>query len=388
MRIGYFDCSSGIAGDMILGSMIDAGLKEKDLISGLRVLKVPGLKISSRKVKRTGLYGTKVKIAIRDKKERRSFSEIGKILEDSDLDRDLKDRAGEILGRLAEAESCVHGRKKKEIHLEYIDAIDLLVDIVGSLIGIRCLGLDEVSASPINTGSGFIQGHHGRLPVPAPATSELLKGVPIYSSGIPHELTTPTGAAIITTIADSFGQMPRMKLTSIGSGAGSLDLASQPNLLRLFIGGKEEGDKGDRVVLIEANIDDMNPQIYEYLMERLFDLGALDVFLTPIIMKKGRPGIMLGILALPDQLDKIKEVVFDETTTIGLRISDLRREVLQRTIKRIKTGYGEVRVKIIKGDAGRLRLAPEYDDLKRIARSKGISLRRLMEEIKKEIGSE
>lgn len=388
MRIGYFDCSSGIAGDMILGSMIDAGLKEKDLISGLRVLKVPGLKISSRKVKRTGLYGTKVKIAIRDKKERRSFSEIGKILEDSDLDRDLKDRAGEILGRLAEAESRVHGRKKKEIHLEYIDAIDLLVDIVGSLIGIRCLGLDEVSASPVNTGSGFIQTHHGRLPVPAPATSELLKGVSIYSNGIPHELTTPTGAAIITTISNSFGQMPRMKLIKVGSGAGGLNIDSQPNLLRLFIGEKEEKDQGNQVILIEANIDDMNPQIYEYLMERLFDLGALDVFLTPIIMKKGRPGIILSILAQPDQIDGIKEIVFNETTTIGLRVQDVRRETLKRSIKSIATSFGKIRVKVVKGGPGRVRLMPEYDDLKKIARSRGIPLRSLMEKIKREIGNE
>lgn len=387
MRIGFFDCSSGISGDMILGSMIDAGLKGDDFSSGLQALKIKGFKLSSKKVKRAGLIGTKVEIGIKDQKKRTGFLEIGRIIKDSALDPEIKDRAGEIIERLSRAEALAHGEGQK-IYLGHIDSIDLIVDVVGSLIGMKYLGIEEISSSPINTGSGFIDTHHGRLPVPAPATAALLKGAPIYSNGIPYELTTPTGAAIITTIADSFGHMPLMKLNVVGSGAGSLDIASQSNMLRLFIGEGDGEDRGDRVVLIEANIDDMNPQIYEYLMERLFDSGALDVFLTPIIMKKGRPGIILGILAHPDQINKIKGVVFDETTTIGLRIQEVRREVLQRSIKMVSTSYGEVMVKVIKGETGGLRLIPEYDDLRRIARSKKIPLRRIMEEIKKEIGDE
>ncbi len=387
MRIGYFDCSSGISGDMILGALINAGLKEDDLSSGLKALKIKGFKLSSKKVKRAGLVGTKVELGIKDQKKKAGFQEIERIIKDSALDPGIKDRAGEIIGRISRAEALAHGESQK-IYLGHIESIDLILDVVGSLIGIKYLGIEEISSSPINTGSGFIDSHHGRLPVPAPATAALLKGAPIYSSGIPHELTTPTGAAIITTIADSFGHMPLMKLNVVGSGAGGLDIASQSNLLRLFIGEGDGEDKGDRVVLIEANIDDMNPQIYEYLMERLFDVGALDVFLTPIIMKKGRPGIILSILVQPDQIAVIKEIVFDETTTIGIRIQEVRREILQRSIRHVSTSFGRIRVKAIKGCTGEVRLMPEYDDLKKIARSKGIPLMRLMEEIRREIADE
>ena len=387
MRIGYFDCSSGISGDMILGALIDAGLKVNDLNLGLQALKIKGFKLSSKKVKRAGLVGTKVELGIKDQKKKVGFHEIERIIKDSALDPGIKDRAMQIIERLSRAEALAHGEGQK-IYLGHIDSIDLILDVVGSLIGMKYLGIDKTSSSPINTGSGFIDSHHGRLPVPAPATAALLKGAPIYSSGIPHELTTPTGAAIITAIADSFGHMPMMKLNVVGSGAGSLDIVSQSNLLRLFIGEGDGQDKGDRVVLIEANIDDMNPQIYEYLMERLFDLGALDVFLTPIIMKKGRPGIILSILAQPDQIVVIKEIVFNETTTIGIRIQEVRREILQRSIRHVSTSFGRIRVKVIKGGPGAVRLTPEYDDLKNIAKSKGIPLGRLMEEIRKEIEDE
>lgn len=387
MRIGYFDCSSGISGDMILGALIDAGLREDDLNLGLQALKIKGFKLSSKKVKRAGLIGTKVELGIKNQKKKAGFQEIDRIIKDSALDPEIKDRAVQIIERLSRAEALAHGEGQK-IYLGHIDSIDLILDVVGSLIGMKYLGIEEISSSPINTGSGFIDSHHGRLPVPAPATAALLKGAPIYSSGIPHELTTPTGAAIITTIADSFGHMPMMKLNVVGSGAGSLDIVSQSNLLRLFMGEGDGEDKGNRVVLIEANIDDMNPQIYEYLMERLFDLGALDVFLTPIIMKKGRPGIILSILAQPDQIAEIKEIVFDETTTIGIRIQEVRREILQRSIRHVSTSFGRIRVKVIKGCTGEVRLMPEYDDLKNIARSKGIPLMRLMEEIRREIADE
>jgi uncharacterized protein (TIGR00299 family) protein len=307
------------------------------------------------------------------KSETRKWKDIRKIIEGSTLSQPIKQKGLAIFKRLFEAEAKVHGGRYDTIHLHELGAIDCIIDIFGSLIGLDILGIDTVYASPLNLGSGSIMSEHGLLPVPAPASVELLKGVPVYSSDIKFELTTPTGAVLISSLAAGFGPMPGMNISKIGTGAGDKNFKEQPNILRILIG-KESRTQTNDITVIETNIDDMNPQVYDYVMERLFKAGALDVFLTQIMMKKNRPGTMLTVLTETDSKDEMIDIILKETTSIGLRFYNAGRKILQREIKEKKTKYGPVKVKIASTGKKDRRVSAEYDDCRKIAEKFNIPL--------------
>jgi uncharacterized protein (TIGR00299 family) protein len=379
--IAYFDCFSGISGDMILGALVDAGVPLTKIKDELARLPLKGYQLTAGKVKRAGLRATKVDVKIKSevksqKLEVKRWKDIKGIIEQSSLSKDIKQKGLSIFRRLFEAEAKVHSGRYDRIHLHELGAIDCIVDIFGSLIGLDILGIDNIHSSALNLGSGSVNTEHGILPVPAPASVELLKGVPVYSSDISFELTTPTGAVLVSSLSAEFGPMPNMSISKVGTGAGSKNFKEQPNILRLFIGqGMKTGTKTeDNVIVIETNIDDMNPQIYDYVMERLFKAGALDVFLTQIMMKKNRPGIKLTVLSEIEKRDDMINIMMRETTSIGLRFYNAGRKILQREIKPKSTKYGKVRVKESRLGKEIQKVSPEYEDCKRIAKKFNIPL--------------
>ena len=380
MKIAYFDCSSGISGDMILGALVDAGAPFDKLKEGLSQLSIDGYSITAATVLKKGVRATKVDVVVEGPDlPGRPLKDLREIISDSALDSEIKSKSISIFQRLAEAESVVHNCPVEDVHFHEVGHIDTIVDIVGSVYAFHLLGIDRVVSSPIDTGSGTVKMSHGLFPIPAPVTAELLKGVPLYSSGIERELTTPTGAAIITAFASSFQPLPGMTLSKIGYGAGGWELSEKPNVLRVFIGEDAEAYGTDEVCVIETNIDDMNPQVYEYLMDRLFEAGALDVYITPVVMKKSRPAQMLSVVADAGRLNAIKELIFRETTTIGVRVKKMSRFVLTRDIKEVHLPYGTVRVKISGSSSGVYNIVPEYEDCKALAIKTGIPLRDVME---------
>ena len=386
MTIAYFDCFSGISGDMTLGVLVDAGMPIEVLRAELAKLALPGYTLNAEKVRRSGIAATKVHVVLEQHEHpARHLSHIDRIINASSLPTTVKQKSLAVFQRLAEAEAKVHGTTTEKVHFHEVGAVDAIVDIVGSVIGLEQLGVTEVIASPVNVGSGTIHSSHGKLPVPAPATAELLRGVPFYSSSVTLELTTPTGAAILTTLADSFGPLPQLTTSRVAYGAGGKDLTGHPNVLRLFIGTHSLARDQDTSILIETNIDDMNPQVYEHLIERLMQAGAHDAFLTPIIMKKGRPGVLLSVLTDGAQSDSLLDILFRETTSIGVRIQQVGREKLQREMREVETRYGRVRVKISKRGDEVLTATPEYEDCKRLAEERQVPLKVVMEEVKKHL---
>ncbi len=389
MRIAYFDCFSGISGDMCLGALVDAGVSLQKLREGLNALNLVSYEIRRRKVKRGGISATRIEVIVKKDEPTRGLADISTIIDDSGLPENIKKRGLRIFRRLFQAERKVHGGRLRDLHLHELSATDCMVDIIGTLICLDILGIREVISSPLNLGGGTVSSEHGLLPVPAPATSQLLKGKPVFSTGIQKELTTPTGAAIITETATSFGHFPEMTIDSTGTGAGSHILKEQPNILRVFIGNKtikphnghHKGGSNEVVTVIETNIDDMNPQVYEYLMERLFNEGALDVFLSTVIMKKSRPGILLQVLAYPASRERLVNILFKETPTLGIRFHETERVCLGREIKETDTEFGPVRFKIVTTD-GYGKAVPEYEDCRRIAEKTGLSLIDVMKMLK------
>jgi uncharacterized protein (TIGR00299 family) protein len=386
--IAYFDCFSGISGDMTLGALVDAGVPLNKLSEELSRLPVKGYKLASKTVKRAGMRASKVDVvlkrsAVSGQPSAKRWKDIEKIIKTSTLPDEIKQKGLSVFKRLFEAEARVHGGSFDEIHLHELGAVDCIVDIFGSLIGLDMLGIDTVYASALNLGSGSIRSEHGLLPVPAPASVELLKGIPVYSSDVKFELTTPTGAALISSLSSGFGPMPHMNILKAGVGAGDKEFREQPNIMRLFIGEKT-GSRGvlqyartkseESITVIETNIDDMNPQVYEYVMEMMFRAGALDVFLTQIIMKKGRPGIKLSVLCNQDKQEALSEIIFRETTSIGLRFYRADRKTLQREIMSMDTKYGRVRLKKARLGKEIQKVSPEYEDCKKIAKKFNIPL--------------
>jgi uncharacterized protein (TIGR00299 family) protein len=374
--IAFFDCFSGISGDMILGALVDAGVPLRRLERGLSQLAVKGYELKARKTKRAGISSTKVDVVKSGSKQKaRNWKDIEKVIKDSTLPASIKKRGRSIFKRLFEAEARVHGGRYDTIHLHELGAVDCIVDIFGTLIGLDVLGIENIYSSPLNLGSGTIETEHGTMPVPAPATVELLKGTPVYSSDIKFELTTPTGAVLITSLASEFGPLPDMNISGTGIGAGGINLRGRPNVLRLFIGEELKQKKADNeIAVIETNIDDMNPEVYEYVMDKLFKAGALDVFLTQVIMKKGRPAVKLTVLSEGNRRDMMIGIILKETTSIGLRFYSAERKVLQREIKSIKTKYGTIRVKESRLGDEIVKVSPEYEDCKKIARKYDIPL--------------
>lgn len=395
MKIAYFDCFSGISGDMCLGALVDAGVSVKKLSEELKKIPMRGYEIHAKKVRRADIAATKVDVIERAKgKERRAESkekrakrwqDIEKIIHKSSLSEGIKEKGLKVFKRLFKAEAKVHGNTFKSVHVHELGATDCLIDILGTIIGLDILKIEKVYFSPVNLGSGSLKTDHGILPVPAPASAEILKGVPVYSSDINYELTTPTGASLVKELSKGFGTIPLMNIKTIGLGAGNRNFKDRPNVLRILLGEQwppENNQSNEKIMVIEANIDDMNPQVYEYVMEKLFKAGALDVFLTQVIMKKGRPAIKLTALCKETDCEELINIIMGETTTIGLRFYEVKRRVLQREIKLMDTEFGKVRVKFTKFRDDILKATPEYEDCKKIARKLKTPLIEIMRKIR------
>lgn len=375
MKVAYFDCFAGISGDMTLGALLDAGLNLDDLRKEIARLNLCGYRIAAEKVVKNGISGTKVNIEIEDQRVHRNFRDIARIIDESTLDIETKTKSTRVFEKLALAEARIHSTSVDKIHFHEVGAMDAIIDIVGVAIGIKLLGIERVYASAIHVGQGFIDCRHGRLPGPAPATAELLKGIPVYSTGIDVELTTPTGAALISTLADGFGNMPEITLERIGYGAGHADL-KVPNLLRVMIGeAKTDTYERDTVSVIETNIDDMNPEFFSYVAERLMLHGALDVSFGSVFMKKNRPGVLLTVLCPNEIVDVAVGILFSETTTIGVRLHRVERKKQHRERICVNTPYGDVNVKLSKHAGKVTNVAPEYEDCKRIATERDVPLK-------------
>ncbi|RMG05364.1 MAG: nickel pincer cofactor biosynthesis protein LarC [Nitrospirae bacterium] len=378
-RVAWFDCYSGISGDMCLAALIDLGVPFSSLKKAIATLGIKAYSISTRNVLRNGIRARRIRVTINEQEPPRRFGDIKRIIEGSSLPDPVKKDSLRIFRALFRAEGRVHGKSLKEVHLHELGATDCLIDITGTLYCLHHLGIKRVFSTPLNLGKGMVRSSHGPLPVPAPATLELLRGVPFYSNGPEMELTTPTGAAIISHIGEVMEDIPPMVTEKTGYGAGGKDIPSWPNILRVTIGTlmqKDFGRKSKRLLQIETNIDDMNPQAYEYIMSRLFQAGALDVYLTNVIMKKGRPGVVLNVLSEKETADALTTILFRETTTLGIRIKEVDRICLPREVITKETPYGTVRFKV--SEKG---LTPEYEDCKEIAKSTGKPLIQIMREL-------
>jgi hypothetical protein len=378
MRILYLDCFSGIAGDMLLGALVDLGVDPGELKRLLRGLDLRGYAISVRKTVRQGISGTKVDVKVTGHQHHRGWKEISGIVGGADLSPSVKEKALRIFRRLIEAEARIHRIPAGKVHLHEVGAVDAIVDVVGSVIGIEeLLGADgRLHVSPLHLGGGRVKMAHGTYPVPPPATVALLKGVPVLPGPVDGELVTPTGAAIVSTLASGFGPMPPMTIAGVGYGAGTRQYEGHPNMLRAILGeAASRAETGGEVVVIECTIDDMNPQGYGYLMERLFEAGALDVFYAAVQMKKNRPGTLVTAIGPRERFSAMTSILFRESTTIGVRHHAAARVELAREIVTVRTPYGRLRVKVSSFEGSPVQAQPEYEDCRRIAAAKGIPLK-------------
>ena len=413
MRVVYFDCFAGVSGDMIIGAQLDLGVGFESLDRQLSSLGLQGYELNSRQVMRGGIAAVKFDLEVDQRKQpARKLADIRLIITGSSLSDRVKTLSLRVFERLAEAEARIHGTTIDKVHFHEVGAVDSIIDTVGAMIGFELLGIERFFCSPLRLGSGFIETEHGRLPVPAPATAELLRGVPVYAGEQEGEFVTPTGAAIVTTLCEAFGAMPQMTVDRAGYGAGSRNPKGFPNALRLVMGEMDEGVEAgslvggatlahrdtevgqivgpgtktqtkvcatsetqtkvyatpdEAIVVVETNIDDMNPQVYGFVMERAFALGALDVFMIPAQMKKDRPGVLLTVLCKPEAADAIIEMLLIQTTTLGVRYYEAKRRALERAIETIDTEYGRVRIKVARDGARTLHFQPEYEDCARLA---------------------
>ena len=393
-RILYFDCFSGASGDMVLGALLDAGLPIDELRAALGSLALNGASVSATKVMRAGVSATKFSVHEGAKKDdghhhhqqghahehthahgHRSLAEIGALIDRSALSSSGKTRAQQLFRRLGEAEAAIHQIPVEKIHLHEVGALDSIIDIVGAVFALEWFNADSVVSSPLNVGGGMVNTAHGVFPVPAPATVKLLDGVPVYSSGATGELVTPTGALLLSSYATSFGPMPAMTIDRVGYGAGDRDPSSTPNVLRAMLGHGEGRPSTEQIVVLECEIDDMNPQIFGSVMDQLYAAGALEVYFASVQMKKNRPGTLLTILAKPEQRQQLLTIVFRETTTIGVRYHDVTRERLDREMLSVETPLGPVRFKVARFEGNVVNAAPEFDDCQRLATERGIPIK-------------
>ena len=388
MKTLYFDCFSGASGNMILGGLIELGVDADVLRSELAKLNLEGIELVIEKVDRSGINSTHVEVKYPHEHVHRHLKDIVKIIADSSLAETVKQRAIAIFTRLAEAEAKVHGIPVERVHFHEVGALDAIVDIVGACIGFEMLGIERFVSSALNLGSGTVEIAHGKFPVPPPAVAELVRGIPVYSSEGTGELVTPTGAAIITTICDTYGVLPKISLEQVGYGAGTRDTKGSPNAIRLMLG-ETTGDhlvskgKYEKLVLLESNIDDASPQTLAFAMEKAFELNALDCWFTPIQMKKNRPATLFTVLCERAEVERIQEMLFRETTTIGIRRREVERASLDRTVETISTPFGDVRVKASVLDGEVLTRKVEFDDLKQIAEATGEPLRQISAKIER-----
>ncbi|MFC1649982.1 nickel pincer cofactor biosynthesis protein LarC [Candidatus Latescibacterota bacterium] len=382
MKTAYFDCIFGVSGDMILGALVSCGVPLGKLVKELEKLNVDGFELHEEKVIRSGIEATHVDVVTLEEQKHRHLSHINEIIQSSTLSDRVKSRAIEIFTNLAEAEAKVHGTTAEKVHFHEVGALDAIVDVVGTCIGLEYLGVDNVVSTPLHLGTGTVKCAHGIMPVPVPAVVELTKNVPVVRTAIDGEMTTPTGASIVTTLASSYGNLDDFTPEISGYGAGKKIREEMPNVVRITIGSTSQKSEEDISVLIETNIDDMNPEIYGYVSERLFGSGAKDVYMIPIFMKKGRPGTLLSVLTDEKHKDAVIDVLLSETTTIGVRISEVKRRKLKREERIVETEFGAVRVKAVYVN-GSERITPEYEDCAVIAKEKGIPLISVYDSVKK-----
>ena len=376
MKTLYFDCFAGASGDMILGALVATGVSPQDLRSQLSLLNVTGFSVEIDTVDRSGLSATHARVMTREEHKHRHLSHILKIIADSKLSEAVKSRASETFTRLAQAEARVHNEPVEQVHFHEVGALDAIVDVVGAAICFELLGIERFVSSPLHVGSGMVEMAHGRFPVPPPAVTELLKGVPFYSGDIKGELLTPTGAAIITTVCDVYGAIPEMKVESTGYGAGSREYDKFPNVLRVLIGETQPpANETERLWMIETNIDDLSPQILGHVMDRAFELGALDCFFTPVHMKKNRPGVVLSALCNSDKKERILQLLFTETTTLGVRSYEVERRALERSVVQVETQYGPIDVKVAHLQGRPVNRMPEFEQCKLAAAKAGVPLK-------------
>ncbi|MFV1986796.1 MAG: nickel pincer cofactor biosynthesis protein LarC [Gemmatimonadota bacterium] len=387
-KIAYFDCIAGASGDMILGALVDAGLPADTLRNRLDDLHLDGFELRTRKVSKNGFQATKVDVVVEDDATVRHLPQIVAIIEGGDLSRAVKDAANAIFHRIVETEAGIHGTTIERAHLHELGGVDTIVDVVGALIGLEELGVEEVFASPLPVGRGFVSGAHGQIPLPAPATLGLLRDVPLVGTDIEAELVTPTGAALLSSLSAGFGPIPAMSLEAVGYGAGTRDLKI-PNVLRVLLGhGDESAGPGEPVLsetlsLLETNIDDQNPEWYDHATDRLFAEGALDVWLTPAAMKKNRPGTLLSVLCRPGDAADLTRTLFLETSTLGVRESSVTRRSLPRSEATVETSFGPARVKVAHVGGGSAKVSPEYEDCRRLAARHGVPLREIYREVER-----
>jgi pyridinium-3,5-bisthiocarboxylic acid mononucleotide nickel chelatase len=382
VKVAYFDCPSGAAGDMIVASLLDAGVSLGRLEEELAKLRLPGWRLAVREVMKGDFRATKVDVEIdREAHHHRSLRDILEILEGSSLEASVRERAARIFTRLADAEARVHGADRESVRFHDVGAVDAIVDVTGGVVALDLAGVQAVHVSALPIGGGTVGGPHGRIPVPAPGTAELLRGFPIVDTGVKAELVTPTGAAILTTLAASAGRMPPLTVEAVGYGAGTKDLPGTPNVLRCFLGRTvDEGGADETVLQVETTIDDMSPQLYETLIERVFEAGALDVFLQPVIMKRGRPGVVVTALCVPERVGDLSRALFEESTTIGVRWSEWRRARLAREMVTITTAYGTIPFKVSRLGDRIVTVTPEFADVARIAREKSLPVREVLDQ--------
>ncbi len=387
MKLAYFDCPAGAAGDMILGALVDAGCPLELLRAELAKVDLHGYELTVSEVRRAGFRGKRVEVRVEPQAQhQRRLPEILALIETSGLSPRVKDRGARVFRRLAEAEGRVHGEPPDRVEFHDVGAVDAIIDVLGAVIGLEALGVAVTHLSPLPLGRGITNGPHGPLPVPAPAVLEMLKGLPIFDNGIRGELVTPTGAAILTTLAECAGSLFPMRLQAVGLGAGSRDLLI-PNLLRLFLGESDvplSDEAIESLTMVETTLDDMTPQLFEPLMERLLEAGAVDVYLTPVIMKRSRPGVVLTVSCSPDAVPVVTDLIFQETTTLGVRWREQRRVRLARELHRLPTSFGVLTFKVARRGGQVVQVSPEFEEARRLARERGMSLRDLLDQLRRD----
>src|SRR5687768_14821708 len=410
-RILYFDCFNGASGDMVLGALLDAGLPLEELRRALGSLAIEGASVSATRVLRAGVSATTfiaeehghnththehdhhdhtpghahdhehsqahshAPAAVAHPHAHRSLAEINRLIERSALSPTAQDRAKALFHRLGEAEAAIHQVPIEKIHLHEVGALDSIIDIVGAVFALEWFHADRIVSSPLNVGGGMVNSAHGHFPVPAPATVKLLAGAPVYSSGVQSELVTPTGALLVTSYATSYGPVPAMTISQVGYGAGDRDLANTPNVLRVLVGDSTDQPHTEHIVVLQSELDDMNPQLFGLVMERLYAAGALEVYFASVQMKKNRPGTLLTVLARPEQREELSAIVFRETTTIGVRYHEVLRERLDREIVPVNTPLGTIRFKVARLGDTIVNAAPEFEDCLRIASERGVPVK-------------
>ncbi len=388
MKILYFDCFAGIAGDMTVAALLDLGVPFEVVRDAVERLPLPrsSYSLAVERTSRKGLAATRFVVRVEEHQPHRHYAGIAAMIEESTLPGGVKEKAQRIFFRLAEAEAKVHGVEIELVHFHEVGAVDSIIDIVGAAAALEWLGVDAIHGAPLPLGSGFVETAHGRLPVPAPATAELLRGIPVHGEAGAGERVTPTGAAILAALADGFGRAPAMTVTGIGCGAGTKDFDDMPNVLRLFIGEMAGGLQRDEVAVIETHIDDMNPEILGHVMERLMEAGALDAAYSPLQMKKNRPAVKLTVIAGPGQRDELASLVLRETSAIGVRFYPAGRLKFSREKEERATSLGAVTVKVIRDGETVVRVTPEYDACRRIAAERGLPLLEVYRIVEREAG--